>query len=125
VVNALLDTNILIDYLRGIGAARAELARYDHNAISIITWIEVMVGAPDDAEQETKDFLAGFPLVAVDQDIATLAASLRRAHRIKLPDAIVWASARPRGLLLVTRDSKAFPTDDPGVRVPYAVPGSA
>jgi len=69
VVNALLDTNILIDYLRGIQPARAELARYDHTAISVVTWIEVMVGAPDDAEQETRDFLAGFPLVALDQEI--------------------------------------------------------
>ncbi len=123
-MNALLDTNILIDYLRGIRAARAELGRYDHTAISVITWIEVMVGAPADAEQATRDFLAGFLLIVLDDDVAALAARLRRAHRIKLPDAIVWACARARGLLLVTRDSKGFPTDDPGVRIPYTVPGS-
>jgi len=120
-VNALLDTNILIDYLRGIRAARAELGRYDHTAISVITWIEVMVGAPVQAEQATSDFLAGFAMIALDDEVAALAARLRRAHRIKLPDAIVWASARVRGFLLVTRDGKAFPTDDPGVRIPYAV----
>lgn len=124
-MNALLDTNILIDYLRGVCAARAELGRYDHTALSVITWIEVMVGAPPDAEQATRDFLAGFSSIALDDAVAALAVRLRRAHRVKLPDAIVWASARARGLLLVTRDSKAFPTDDPGIRIPYAVPGSA
>jgi len=120
-VNALLDTNVLIDYLRGISAARAELGRYDHTAISVITWIEVMVGAPVEAEQATRDFLAGFSLIALDDEVAALAARLRRAHRVKLPDAIVWASARARGLLLVTRDGKAFPSSDPGVRIPYAI----
>ena len=44
-VKALLDTNILIDYLRGVGAARTELGRYQDKAISIITWMEVLVGA--------------------------------------------------------------------------------
>ncbi|HEX5327962.1 MAG TPA: type II toxin-antitoxin system VapC family toxin [Acetobacteraceae bacterium] len=120
-MNALFDTNILIDYLRGIHAARAELRRYDHIAISVISWIEVMVGAPDETEQATRDFLAGFPLVALDDGVAALAATLRRAHRVKLPDAIIWASARARGMLLVTRDGKGFPADDPGVRIPYAV----
>ena len=36
-VKALFDTNILIDHLRGITAARDEIARYDTKAISIIT----------------------------------------------------------------------------------------
>jgi hypothetical protein len=38
-----------------------------------------------------------------------------------LPDAIVWASAQAHDMLLVTRDTKGFPPDDPGVRVPYTV----
>jgi len=120
-VNALFDTNILIDHLRGVPQARSELGRYDLTAISVITWIEVMVGAPADTEQNTRGFLSGFALVGLDGAISDLAARLRRTHRIKLPDAIVWASARVRGMLLVTRDSRGFPADDPGVRVPYVV----
>jgi hypothetical protein len=38
---------------------------------------------------------------------------------VKLPDALVWASARAESALLVTRDTKAFPKAEPGVRVPY------
>lgn len=37
-VGALFDTNILIDYLRGIPAAREELERFEQRAISLITW---------------------------------------------------------------------------------------
>ncbi|MFP3560880.1 VapC toxin family PIN domain ribonuclease, partial [Paraburkholderia sp. SIMBA_049] len=48
-VKALFDTNILIDYLGGVGGAKKELARYEYRAISIITWMEVLVGAtPED-----------------------------------------------------------------------------
>jgi hypothetical protein len=36
-----------------------------------------------------------------------------------VPDAIVFASAKVRNDLLVTRDLDDFPDDDPGVRVPY------
>jgi hypothetical protein len=44
---------------------------------------------------------------------------LRQRHRLKLPDAIVWASAQAHDMLFVTQDVKDFPAGDPGVRVPY------
>ncbi len=120
-VKALFDTNILIDFLRGTQAARDELARYQDKAIGIATWMEVMAGAPLAADQGTRDFLSCFELVELDAAIATRAFVLRRDYRLKLPDAIVWASAQVRAMLLVTRDTKIFPADDPGVRTPYRV----
>jgi predicted nucleic acid-binding protein len=63
VVKALFDTNILIDFLRGVPAARDELGRYADKAISVVTWMEVMVGAPPPAEQGTRAFLDGFVLI--------------------------------------------------------------
>ena len=120
-MKALLDTNILIDFLRGVPAARDELNRYPDKAISIVTWMEVMAGAPAPAEQGTRGFLDGFGLVALDAAVAERAVTLRRQHRLKLPDAVVWASAQVGAMLLVTRDTKAFPADDPGVRMPYRV----
>ena len=63
-MRALLDTNILIDYLSGVEAAREELARYRGPSISWITWMEVLVGAADEGEmQQLKAFLSGFQLV--------------------------------------------------------------
>ncbi len=118
-VAALFDTNILIDYLRGLPPAQRELTRYQTHAISIVTWMEVMAGTPEPAEAETKSFLGAFILVELDAEIAALTVHLRQTHRLKLPDAIVWASAQTRSMLLVTRDEKAFPPDDPGVRIPY------
>jgi predicted nucleic acid-binding protein len=117
VVNAVLDTCILIDYLQGIRAAQSELRRYDHVAISGITWIEVMVG---DLGEPTRAFLDGFGLIALDQMVAERAVKLRQTYRTKLPDAIIWASADARGWLLITRDH-AFPQDHPGIRIPYRV----
>src|SRR5258708_3131139 len=118
-VRALFDTNILIDYLNAVPEARAEIQRYGAKAVSIITWMEVMVGANRDLEAATRSFLRGFDVVAVDEQIAERAVSLRRSHRIKLPDAVIWASAQVHAMLLVTRNTKDFPDNDPGVRAPY------
>ncbi len=121
-MRALLDTNILIDYLGGVDAARDEIARYDAPLISTITWMEVMVGASDEREMaRLRWFLSGFGRVAIDDRVSELAVGIRRERRIRLPDAIIWASARSIGGLLVTRNTKDFPADAPGVRVPYSI----
>jgi predicted nucleic acid-binding protein len=119
-VKALFDTNILIDYLSAVPASRAELRRYKEKAISIITWMEVMVGA-DEAVEPTRQFLSSFNVIGLDQGVADKAVALRRDHKIKLPDAVVWASAQTHGMLLVTRNTKDFPANDPGVRLPYVI----
>ncbi len=100
-VRSLFDTNILIDYLHWIEAARVEVNRFGTRAISVITWIGVMVGA------------------ARAHAAADRAVTLRQWYRLKLPDAIIWASVQSRSLLFVMRDSRDFPTDEPGIRIPY------
>lgn len=120
-VKALLDTNILIDYLNAVPQARAELGRYDRCSISVVSWMEVLVGAPRDVEDATRIFLNSFTMIALDDRVAERAVALRRAHGIKLPDAIIWASADVNSLLLVTRNTKDFGDDLPGIRVPYAL----
>lgn len=118
-MKAVFDTNVLIDHLRGLVPARDELRRFDERAISVVTWAEVLVGTPPDREAATRAFLDAFAVVDLDREIAARAVALRRDHRIKLPDAVVWATAKAAGALLVTRNTKDFPADDPGVRVPY------
>jgi predicted nucleic acid-binding protein len=121
-VEALFDTSILVDYLNGVDEARREYERHDRRSISVITWAEVLVGTRDaDDERATRGFLATFRVVPADVEIAEEAVRLRREKQIRLPDALIWATARRRGALLVTRNTKDFPKDDPGVRVPYAV----
>ena len=121
-MQALLDTNILIDYLGGITAARQELARHEDPSISAITWMEVMAGAADQEEgARLRSFLSGFRLIPIDEAVSELAVAIRRDHRIRLPDAIIWASARRIGGLLITRNTRDFPADEPDVRVPYSI----
>jgi predicted nucleic acid-binding protein len=122
-VRALFDTNILVDYLNGLEEARDEIGRHESRAVSAVTWMEVLVGAESDEEEGTiRDFLAGFQVLEVDRDTAEEAVRLRRSKRIRLPDAIIWATARVAGALLVTRNTKDFPAEDPGIRVPYTLP---
>lgn len=120
-VKALFDTNVLIDFLGGVPAARKEIDRYDDCAISIVTWMEVMVGAPKGTEDATRQFLSRFALITLSQPVAERAVALRQEHRLKLPDAIIWASAQVEQRLLVTRNTKDFPAGDPGVRMPYRI----
>jgi len=119
VVKALFDTNILIDFLSGAEPAREELLRYEDPAISIITWMEVMTGAAPANADATKAFLSRFRIVPLEDQVAAEAVTLRQRHKMKLPDAIIWASARVEHRLLVTRNEKDFPFSDPGVRSPY------
>ena len=121
-MRAVFDTNILVDYLNGFAEAREELARHEQKAISVITWAEVLVGARDEAdEQAIRAYLSTFDVVDVDRDVAEAGVRLRREHRLRLPDALIWATARRHGALLVTRNAKDFPGDDPGVRFPYSL----
>ncbi len=118
-VKALFDTNVLIDFLNEVPEARTELARYRDKAISIITWMEVMIGAGGELETQTRAFLNRFTIIELQSNIAGRAVEIRREHRMKLPDAIIWATADVNSMLLVTRNIKDFPEDTPGVRIPY------
>ncbi len=120
-MKALLDTNILIDYLNGIEAARAEMARHERRAISVISWIEVLAGTKPAVDASTRQFLSTFERIELTEAIADRAVALRRSPGLRIPDAVILATAKVENLLLVTRNTKDFPADEPGIRVPYEV----
>jgi predicted nucleic acid-binding protein len=121
-VKAVFDTNILVDYLQGVRAAKEELDRYRVRQISIITFIEVMVGAKNAAEESAiRGFLATFEVLELSAEIAQEAISIRKELRLKIPDAIVYATARTQGCMLVTRNTKELKEDWPDIRIPYRV----
>jgi predicted nucleic acid-binding protein len=114
------DSDVLIDYFDGVAAAAEELSLYERVAISRITWMEVLVDAPTDILARVReDFLRQFAVIELDEGVAREAITLRQAHRLKLPDAIIWASARRNHALLVTRNTKDFDRREPGIRIPY------
>ena len=121
-VKVLFDTNILIDYLNGIPDAAKEIGRYRDKAVSLVAWMEVMAGATVRDERIIKTFLSQFDLLPIDGMVATEAVAIRRTRKIKLPDAIILATARTTGRLLITRNTRDFPADqDVGVRMPYLI----
>ncbi len=116
------DTNILIDFLNGIPEAQIALAPYSRRIISRITWMEVMVGVKDSpGEDVARELLAQFEIHELTPDAAEAAVTLRRHHipKLRLPDAIILASARLTGCRLSTRNTRDFPTDAADVHIPY------
>ena len=117
--NVLFDTNILIDYLSGVPQARLEMEQYSRRAISIVTWMEVMAGTTQEDEKQIRAFLLAFSILPVTPEVAERAVDLRRQRKIKLPDAIIPATAQAEDRLLITRNIRDFPGHDPDIRVPY------
>jgi predicted nucleic acid-binding protein len=117
----LFDTNILIDYLSGVPKARVELERYRDRAISVITWMEVMAGTTSTDEAQVCAFLMTFHTVPITSDVAERSFLLRGKKNLKLPDAIIRATAEVENRLLVTRNSRDFDANDPGIRIPYRI----
>lgn len=117
----LFDTNILIDYLSGIAKARTEFRRHRDRAISIITWMEVMAGTTSSEESQVRAFLTVLRCIPITAEVADRAFVLRRETKLKLPDAIIKATAETEGRLLITRNTRDFPLRDPAVRIPYQI----
>jgi predicted nucleic acid-binding protein len=120
---AVFDSNIVIDFLNGIEQARKELAQYKTAYISPITWIEAQVKAPAGMEAATRAVVdSHFQRLELDEKTLSEGLIIRRELRLKLPDALILASARVNGWLLVSRNTKDFPATMLGVRVPYELP---
>ena len=118
------DSNIIIDALSGFIQARAEIDRAtdfgDRAWISRVVWIEVMSKGEGDSLRRAETLLSGCGIDEVDAEIGRRAAALRRERqRLKAMDAIILATAQIRGRMLITRNTKDFPAEMPGIRVPY------
>jgi predicted nucleic acid-binding protein len=118
---AVFDTNIVIDALNGVAEADAEYSRYERILISRITWMEVLVGAEGD-DSDLRDFLeTRFDIIPLDLIVAETAVQLRRAYHIRLPDAVIWATAKANEAILVTRNTRDFNPEWEGIYLPYAI----
>jgi len=121
VADPVFDSNIVIDWLRRKQEAFDELDRYGKHLISRVTWGEVLAGEPVETRYKVEALIAAFEVVEVDGRIMRAAADIRFRNRIKLLDAIILATAQLNGSILVTRNTKDFPANMPGVRVPYTL----
>ncbi len=113
------DTNVIIDWLKRRPQAYSELQRYPAHRISRIVWTEVLAGERLEDRRLVQDALSHFDVVEIDQRIAFSAADIRYRTKMKLMDAYILATAQVNGAILITRNTKDFPAEMPGIRVPY------
>lgn len=108
----LLDTNVVIGHLDGREAARgliqernAPLARF---AVSQVTRMELLSfpALTAAAQSRIELLLSSMTVILLDERIEAEAITLRRRTRLKLPDAIIAASAKVHGLKLLTLDER-------------------
>ena len=115
------DTNIIIDWLNRKSQARAELERYQRHRISRIVWTEILAGEPLETRDMVRELISRLEVVELDARVAAAAADIRFRTRMKLMDANILATAQVNGAILITRNTKDFPANLPGIRVPYTL----
>jgi predicted nucleic acid-binding protein len=60
----------------------------------------------ESAQSKIESFLSEVAIIGLSESVKKLAIRLRREHQLKLPDAIVAATAQSLGAALVTNDAK-------------------
>lgn len=101
--DVLVDTDVFIDHLRGAAQLRPGRNRLHY---SVITRAELFAGST--ASAFAGQLLAPFREVAVDRCIAERAGRVARESGLRLPDALIAATALEKGLQLATRNVSDF-----------------
>ena len=120
----LLDTDIIIEYLRGSRQAAAYVESLAGDLLlSIISVAELYSGVRDVGEERSiEQFLLAFDMITIDETIARRAGLFRRdfrqSHGTGLADALIAASTENANATLVTFNERHFPMID-DVQVPY------
>ena len=103
VADLLIDTDIFIDHLRGARQLKPGRHRLHY---SVITRVELFAG--NTATNLTAELLAPFRELIIDRAVAERAGRIAREFGLRLPDALIAATAVEHQLGLVTRNSKDF-----------------
>ncbi len=125
-MTALVDTSVLIDYLRG-DATAAELLEAERSAevlhASEITRLEVLAGMRPAEEDRTRLLLSTLVWHPVDETVAEEAGTLGRRwlpshNTVDAADLAIAATALLIGARVLTRNVRHFPMF-PDLRPPY------
>lgn len=126
-MSVLIDTDVIIDHLRGNSAARELLldlaSAGDAPAVSVISVAEIEAGVMDVERRQVEALLGGLHVLPLDNEVAVQGGRYRarygKSHGVLLPDALIAATARLYNKDLYTLNRKHYPMDDVRIVVPY------
>jgi toxin FitB len=102
----LVDTDVCIDHLAGRSRISGQRSRLGY---SVITRAELHAGAASEIELERiRRLLGAMVEYPVDRQVAETAGLIRRESGIRLPDALIAATALVHGLTVHTRNVRDF-----------------
>lgn len=113
-----LDTDVLIDVLRGREAARSFLEDAADRFVpccSVISVAELHAGMRPEEEAGTRTLLDGLVIIPVTQEIAEAAGRFKqrsRSRRLELADCLIAATAFVEGATLATGNVKDYPMQE-------------
>ena len=118
---AILDSNLLIFLSKDLIDRKKLYSKYDEFCVSMITYMEVYAfDFPNQTEKDSLDkTFASLEIIEIKKEIADQAITYRKnkAKKIKLPDAIILASAKYANAELLTDDWDDFQNIDSAVTV--------
>lgn len=109
----LIDTNVIIGYLdgkienKGMSFLHPIIDRILN--ISVINKIEILrFNSPDNDYKTLVEFINSSYVFSLNENIIEKTISICRANKIKLPDAIIAATALVNNFTLITRNTSDF-----------------
>ena len=123
-MSVLLDTCVIIDYIRAIKEARDYIESMEEPPyISVITITELLTGARNKKERtQIQTIIDNANVLDIDEEIAVLAGTWLnkyfKSHGVGLGDGYIAATAETHGLELATMNIKHFPMF-PNIQKPY------
>lgn len=115
----LLDSNTLIYLSKGLLNIDEVLPDNEVYAVSVVSYMEVMGYTFESSTEEAmvKKLFDYFTLLMIDSVIANKVIELRKAYKIKLPDAIICATAIHYKAKLLTNDEKLQQISELDIRI--------
>lgn len=113
-VRCLIDTNVLIDYLGGntssVFVLNVEQALSAGSVVSVITTMELLGwrGHSEKSRSDAENLLCGMGEIGLSRQVVNEVIKLRSLLAIKLPDAIIAASALVEKLPVLTANTGDF-----------------
>jgi predicted nucleic acid-binding protein len=112
-MNMLVDSNVIIDYVSNRipekSAKQLDIYFNSNFSVSIISKIEVLGFNTQEYElEQLESFIQLSSIVYIDEAVADKTIEIRRMKRIKLPDAIIAATALVQNCILLSHNTTDF-----------------